>query len=150
MLDIKAITAQIATLSVPGVTISDIEHLKDAYTSRDCPIMFPDPSGIITSTIITTDTYGHGGSAKKSIAYDIPYVFLHSMAGDGRGLYDKIYDALAKIGLIITAVTAFDTLNDTVLDATIVSIPAVGNVLDASNNNFIGATFNVRIKEFVN
>jgi hypothetical protein len=151
-LALTTITAAIATLGTgAGVTIKDVTAIPSTVNIRDCPIMFPEPLNFVSNILVTTDTYGYGGSAKKTLEYDLIYTFCYAPVDSGRGLFD-IYSGMAdKAATLLIALFSFDTLGDPpiVIDSKVNGIENFGPVYDPAGNEFYGCHIILHIKQLV-
>lgn len=148
-LKFSLIADSIASISVSGVTIKDIDEIPESVSARDCPIMYPEPDGFISGLTYTRDSTGPGLVAQATVTYNMTYAFLYKPVGIGRGLFVVYNDMMTKFGLIVDAIIISDVLNH-VMDLTIGDVIQFGAVPDPAGNMFIGTRLVLKISEFVN
>jgi len=145
---ITTITAAIAALSVSGVTILDVSALRDSMTDRDLPCLAPRPNQFVTFQPVERDTFGPSASARKTVVFSLAYRFFHSPVGQGRGQFEIFPLFLNNLFAIADALIATD-LGGTV-DMNLSSVPDLGVVGDASDNQFWGADVDIVCQVFIN
>jgi len=148
-LNIVNIPNEIAKMSVSGVTIKDIDQIPQFVTGRNCPILFPRPDNFATGMTFTPDSYGVGSGRKWSVRYSLNYIFLYAPVGSMRSLSNLFSGFYTKIGLIMDAVIAYQT----VTEAIDISPQAVSNIeviADGKDNQFYGAFIVLNVLEYVN
>jgi hypothetical protein len=146
---LATVTNSIAALSVSGVTIKDIDEIPEEVTSRDTPMIIPNPDGFMTGLEITRDALGPAASAQKTISYVLTYRLLYSPIGAARGMFD-VYDSMvAKALLFLDAVVANDAMTGSI-DVTPAEVTAFGPVADPAGEMFHGCNFLLAVTEFIN
>ena len=148
-LALTTIANNIAALEVLGVTIRDIDEIPEAVTNRDCPILYPEPSGFISNFAMVRESTGPGTTALITVTYDLTYTFLYAPVGSGRGLFDVYDDLVKKVGLIFDAIIANDTLAGAI-DFLPEEVLNIGATVDPVENVFHGCQFVFSVTEFVN
>ena len=78
----------IASLSIEGVNIRDIDELSEGVTARECPVLYPEPTNFVSDFELVRDSTGPGSTALQHATYDLTYTFLYAPVGAGRGLFD--------------------------------------------------------------
>lgn len=151
-LNSPAIAAAIAALSVSGVTIKDLSGIPQQVQPRECPILYPSPSG-----------WNQGGSAELSqkgpATFGTPttrywefdrtynYTYLHAPVGSGRGLYEHYTAMTTNEDAIMSILT---TLDIATVDVNGVKISAFGTVQDPAGSSFYGYTVSITMRERLN
>lgn len=148
-LNIVNIPNEIAKMSISGVTIKDIDQIPEWVTGRNCPILFPKPDNFLTSISFTPDSYGTGTSRKWSIRYILNYVYLHAPVGSMRGLANIYSGFYTKIGLILDAVIAYQTVAEAI-DISPQGVFNVEVIEDGKGNQFYGTFISLNVLEYVN
>ena len=151
-LNSTAIATAIAALSISGVMIKDISGIPDQVQVRDCPIMYPDPQGLVRGGNAEESQKGPATFGTPTTRYWIfnrvyTYTYLHAPVGSGRGLYEHYAAMLASQDSIITAITALDV--DTV-DVNKIEISRMGVVPDPAGSQFYGYSISVTLRERIN
>lgn len=145
------ISAGIAALSISGVTVKDISGMPTKITSRECPIMFPSPTGWKSGGTAEPGT----GPASFGTAYtrfwlfnrQYQYIYLHAQAGEGRTIAEHYTAMSAKEDAILTALVALDISDVDVMN---VSTSDYGIRTDPSGTEFFGFTLSVTLREKIN
>jgi hypothetical protein len=139
-LHLKALCDSIAGLTITGLTIKDVHQVNDQWTTRDTPVMFPEPASFISNISTTRDSYGSGaGNKAVSVTYTLTYRLCYSAVGTARVNFD-IYEGLIDMWLaIVSKIIDNDALAGCV-DITPKS-PVIGPVSDPMGNIFHGADF---------
>ena len=148
-LAIATIVNNIAALVVAGVDIKDMDEIPEEVLGRDCPILYPEPSGFISNFEMVRDSTGPGTTALMTVTYDLTYTFLYAPVGSGRGLFDVYDDLVKKVGLIFDAIIANDTLAGAI-DFLPEEVLNIGATVDPTENVFHGCQFVFSVTEFVN
>ena len=133
-LQIVTICDSISDLSVSGVTIFDVDQIPPDAT-RLLPCMFPEPVNFVTN--FTTDRNTFGSSGFKTVEYDLNYTFLFTPIGAGRTGLDFYDEMLTKVGLIVDAVLANDTITGA-WDIKTQGTTDFGPVPDPAGNQYLG------------
>lgn len=147
-LQIDTVATAISGLIVTGVTIGDLEDLRNGYSGRDCPTLVPGPN-YLSAVSVERVSFGDAANARKTITYALTYRYLHAPAGAGRQLGDVYLGLLDNLDLILSAAIDYDTLSDVVIDITPRGATAPGVVSDAANNNFFGCDIVYDVTIFV-
>lgn len=142
------VAASIAGLTVSGVTMKGLGAIPESADIRECPMLYPNPDGFISGFDLAIDSFG-STAGKKTATYKLNYVFLHSKAGTGRGLFDEYADMVAKALAILDAVIANDAITGCV-DIQPQDVLNFGPVSDPSGVLFHGAHLVFTVTEFVN
>ncbi len=148
-LNISTIATNIAALEVSGVTIKDITGIKDKFTKRDCPVVYPNPDGFVSDFNVVRDSFGDPSQAKKTVTYTLTYRFLQAPLGSGRINFAVYSDFITKAYAFIDAIIANDDISGAV-DLEISDALNFGPVADPSGNTFHGCDIALNVKEFVN
>jgi len=138
----------IAGLSVSGVTLKALDEIPEKVDGRDCPIIYPNPDGFLSNLDLEVDSFG-SASAKKTVSYNLNYMYLHSPIGSGRGLFDKYESVVSSLLAFFDAVISNDTITGCV-DIQPQDATSFGPVSDPSGNVFHGCIIVLRVTELVN
>ena len=148
-LQADTIATSIAGLSVPGVTIKDLDGVPEEVHARDCPLLYPKPDGFMSNLRVERDSFGAAGDARKTVRYTLSYAYLHAPVGEGRGLFDVYADMVGNVLAILDAIIADDALNGAA-DITPGAVTRFGLVNDPSGGWFHGCVVALDVVEFVN
>lgn len=149
-LQITAIADSIAGLSVTGVTIKDLDEIPEAVDPADCPILFPEPDSFLSDFGMEVLSLAPGSVAAINVTYNLRYTFLHSVVGEGAGLFDVYADFIAKMVLILNEVLTNDVITG-LQDFRVASIANFGPVSDpAASRTFHGTQFLFSVLELWN
>jgi hypothetical protein len=150
-LDAGAIATGIAALTITGVTVKDITAIPQQVQPRDCPVLFPSPDGWLTGSngepADGPATFGSASSRMWIFNRTLQYVYLHSTAGSGRGLYETIPALSDKADAIQQAILLLDLSQ---VDVQSVNISAFGVLTDPTGGNFYGFLVTIQLREKVN
>lgn len=147
-LSLTTITNSISRLSVPGLTILDVDEIPAVVDMRtSCMMPLPD---FLTDFEMTRDSYGGGSTADMTVGYTLHYRLFYRPVGTGRIVtIEAAAGLLEMVGKILDAVLAIDTI-DGVEDITPQDVTNMGIVNDPSDNQWHGCDFSFRVMEFVN
>jgi len=148
-LGIATILDSIKALSVSGVTIREMTEVPEKITTRDCPVLFPKPTGFITDLKVTPVAFGDPGTRPYNVEYNLHYLYAHAQVGTDRKLALSIDAALVKIFLILDAIIAADNLSGTV-EFQAANFDAFGPIIDPSGQAFVGCELTFHVMQFVN
>ena len=149
-LEITAICNSIAGLSITGVTLKDLDEIPEGVDPADCPILYPEPDGLLSNIGVEPVSLSTGTSRQANVTYNLRYTFLHSAVGEGAGLFDVFPDMIAKVVLILNAVLTNDYITG-LQDFQVVSIANFGPVTDPSASmTFHGTQFEFSVLELWN
>lgn len=149
-LNAAAISAAIASLTVSGVTIKDVDEIPQSVLDRDCPILFPIPGAWLDGGDAVSEdesTFGPAGSRYWETHTTLRYVYLRTQIGTGRSINEHYAGAVTDIEAIITAVTAVDV--DT-MDLESITHNPIGTVPDPTGKKFVGCNFSFRFRQRIN
>ena len=147
---LRSIVTNIAAISVTGLTIYDLDDLKDALDVSACPVLYPDPVNFVTNLRVEMNSFEITGGAKKTIYYTLTYIFAYAPAGSGRGLFDKYPGMVDLAADILDALQAARTTISGSLLFDINTIAGFGPVADPAGNIFHGCQFLLDCQEFIN
>jgi len=148
-LAIETIATNISDIDIDGVEVRDLDSIPDSFTSRDCPVLCPEPINFVTDFVVERNSYGTPSQSKKTARYTLNYTFLYMPVGATRFGLDRYGDMVAKAFAILDAIIATDDLGSTV-EFMPQDTLNFGVVLDATGNSFQGCRILVRIMEFIN
>ena len=144
---IASVATAIAGLSVSGVTLKDISTIPESVTQRNCPVLFPDPSGFVTGLTIERQSLAPDASAAKDVKYTLNYVYLHCEVGSVRYITDAIDTMVDKTVLILNAIA-----NNSTVTGAVDIVPSMsgefGQMEDAAGNLFFGCKITIEVLEF--
>lgn len=132
-----------------SITIRDLDKIPSAVNSRDCPILIPDPTNLITDIVWLRESQGSGAVAMWTITFNMHYVFLYSPAGAGRGIHDVLPKMITDIESILDAIIENDAITG-VVDLGSAGIGEFGVILDPVNEEFLGTSLTFAITQFKN
>lgn len=143
--DPAAVAAQIAGLSVSGVSIRTLSTMPPAIQQRDCPILYP-AFDFVAGASGQPRGLGLGGAALTEYRYTLNYLYAHAPIGAGR--YPTEYHAAiaANMKAIIDAARALDTQSGA-LYLTLANAAYSAVVADPSENQLWGGTISFSVWE---
>lgn len=155
--EIDTVATAIAGLTIAGVygggsknvTIKDLTAVPEAVDARQCPVLFPNPVGFVTSIAVNYDSFGPGVSAKITVTYEMNYLLAFEKIGQGRGLFDLEQEFVKTLKAILTAFITNDSLNGAV-EIHLTEVGNFGPVTDPAGNTFHGCELKLAVIEFVN
>ena len=145
-LAITTITNSIASLSISGLTIKDIDEIPQVLVGRDCPLLTPNPDNFVTAFNAVPDTLD---KSKWTVSYTLNYLLLYAAIGSGRTtVMEKFSGMVSKAFAFIDAVAAAVTLAGSVdwSPGTIDSF----DVMTIGENSFHSCRVSIEIVELVN
>ena len=146
-LSIVTIADSISKLSVTGVTILNLDKIKDTVLNAECPIVYPNPDGFVSAFEVERAAISEGATSVWDIRYVLTYRFLHSEIGMGLGLLDKYGGMVDKVMDFVDKILISDTVTGAV-DLELDDITSFGPVSDPSGRMFHGCDIALRILEF--
>jgi hypothetical protein len=146
-ISIVTIADSIASLSVTGVTIKDLNQIPDSVNDGDCPMVIPNPDGFVSAFELERMAMSSGASNVWDVRYTLTYRFLHSEIGLGMGLLDKYPLMVDKVMDFVDKVLISDSVTGSV-DLTLEDISSFGPVSDPSGKMFHGCDIMLRVLEF--
>lgn len=147
-LSADTVATSIAGLTIPGVTVRDLDEIPEKVAGRDCPLLYPKPDGFFGNLCVERDSFGPPGEARKTARYTLTYAYLHAPIGEGRGLFDVYKGAVQNVLAILDAVIAADDLNGAV-DFNPAAVLRFGVQVDPSGQPFHGTMLQFEVTEFV-
>lgn len=147
-LNTEAITLAVASLSIAGVRIRDLNTIPDEVLVRNCPVMFPAPGEIASGYENGPGTFGGATAAYWAVTRVMSWLYLHSPVGEGRGAFSHFPELMRKSDAIIEkfmelSITGVDILKVTIENA---SKP----IEDPAGNQYYGFYVNVLLREKIN
>ena len=146
-LGVTTIATAIASLSISGVAVKDLNAIPQQVAARDCPILYPSPDNFIGAGTTAIQTFGTVNQRYWEVNRSLTYVYLHALAGTERTLASYWQSMAGKVDAVWTA---FIGLNVSGVDVTDISTTAFGVLQDAAGNQFYGCLFSLGLKEKVN
>lgn len=142
---VAEVTAAIAALTVPGITLYGLDEMPPAVNERMCPLFGPssnDPSFLTDwdAQLITLQ-------GNKRNNYNLHFKLYQAPVGADRGLfkqYPVMVENARKLAEAIQAVTRVAGCKHVRL----YEMPQFGPVTDASGQQFHGAAFTIQVVEF--
>ena len=155
--DIDTVCNSIAGLSITGVygggskavTIKDLTAVPEAVDHRQCPVLYPEPVGLVSEIAVEYDSFGPGSSAKITVTYDLLYTLCFAKIGSERGLFTIEQEFLKTVEAVLTAFITNDSLTGAV-EIHPKEITNFGPVADPAGNTFHGCQIKLTVLEFVN
>lgn len=147
---LSSITNAIASISVSGVTVKDVDEISPSWTGTP-NILYPNPNapGFITNFEIDFDSMLQGESAPTTLRYTLNYRFLGTAIGD-MGTFTVAYsNIITKVTAIYNALIAVPAPYDGRITMT-PRIVDIGAKEDPAGNQFHGADFALSIEELQN
>ena len=145
------VSAGIAALSISGMkSIKDVDGIPDEVSTRECPIMFPDPNNWLDAGEGAPEeetTFGTPSTRYWVVHRGYNYIWAYREAGDGRGLKSHYSAGSTMLDAITTAIVALDVSG---VDVQGVSHSRFGVITDPSGKSFYGAFITVRVRERIN
>jgi hypothetical protein len=144
-----AICAGIAAISVTGVTVKDIDEIPEVVSTRDVPILYPQVDQFTSGgNDEGPSTFGAAGARYWEHTQTMRYLYLHAIAGSGRGINDHVAPLLVNRDALVEQVMELDIAGVDILGVT---VSAFGVFTDPSESQrFIGFTLDIRAREKVN
>lgn len=144
------ITSAIAGLTISGVTILDVDEIRDSITLRAGEtILMPEPLDFISNMSLTRETLGDASTRYMDLEYDLTYTYFYAPLASTRGLRD-IYSGMgAKFQAIIHGITNHDFHSIGAWKCEPQNILAYGKVADPLENEFYGFRFSVHCMEIM-
>lgn len=145
-LALTTLTDSIASLSVSGLTIYDIDQIPEA-AERDVPCMYPEGIDFITNMTTELAAFGLGTASKWNVEYDLHYTLLYTPIGSGRGV-EKFAGMMTLAFQVIDAILDIATISGAVR-LTFAGISVGPVVSDPAGNQYWGARLTFHALEFV-
>lgn len=145
VLRVAQVAAAIAGLTIPGVTVLDLDQMKPALTDRDCPLLGPSANNPSFLTDWESRRVSTQGNYRN--AYTLNYTLYQAPVAQDRGLFAQYPNMVENARRVAEALQAVPRV-DGCKSITLAGMPAFGPVSDASGQQFHGATFALRVVEF--
>lgn len=139
------VAAAIANLGVVGITILDLDKMKQALTDRDCPLLGPSANNPSFLTDWQARRISMQGNQENR--YTLNYTLYQAQVGADRGLFAQYPVMIENARKIVEALQALPRVAGC-KSITLAGMPSFGQVFDASGQQFHGATFALRVIEF--
>ena len=145
--DFSTVASAVAGLSVPGVTMRDINQISSSYLTKPA-LLSPRPERYITDVSIVADTFGSGSIRSMTLRYKLNYVYYHCQIGsalDFAEYQDMINNVANIVEVLITndnLAGATDNIPPTISDISAVSDPA--------GNLYLGCIITLSIVQYIN
>lgn len=143
---VKEVATAIAALTIPGITILDLDEMPQAVSERPLPLLGPssnDPSFLTDWASRRVSLQGN-----QVNEYTLNYTLFHAPVGADRGLFKQYPAMVENARRVVEALQAEPPRVDGCKSIALAGMPAFGAVFDASGQQFHGATFAIRIVEF--
>lgn len=144
-LRIATVAASIAALTVPGITILDLDEMPASLVGRPLPLLGPSAVNPTFLTDWETRRLTLQGNAQNS--YTLNYTLYQVPVGSDRGLFAQYPVMVANAAKVVEAIQALPRV-DGCKHIALAGMPQFGPVFDASGQQFHGATFALRVTEF--
>ncbi len=148
-LAIATIAENISKLSITGVTIHDLDELKDGIKERDGAVLYPKPDGFVSDMRVEPKSFGSAGSRSYDVTYSLHYMLVYAPIGTGRGLFDKYPGMVAAAFSVIDELIENDALAGT-QEFQVRAINQFGPVSDPVGKGFHGCEIVIDVTEFIN
>ena len=140
---VAAVATWLAGLSVTGLTIKDLDAIKENMQVGDWPCLVPHPVNYLTGLGVVRDSFGRG---QDVLTYTLNYrLYFRPVTGVVKffGQYDELIDMVV---LVINKIQDTKILSS--IEDITPGISAVGGVEDAAGNVYHGCDFTFAIREF--
>jgi hypothetical protein len=152
-IQLLTVTASIAALTFPGVTVLDVGGVPNNLNLVTCRL-YPNPDGLVRQWITEkgqdSRTFGTDGNEQQTAEYNLRYRYWHcAPLGTGGIIGENLYSALLNIVAIMSVFTTRDTVTGC-KDLRLVSMsdfPIM--VKDPSGNDGWGCDFTLHIIEYI-
>jgi hypothetical protein len=147
-LNLVLVADSISKLSIPGVTIKDVDQIAENTTVLT-PILYPRPNGYLSNFRATDGrTFGSMGTEQLTITYDLTYRYLHAPIGGGLGGLFNVYGGLiTNVATIAKAILMNDVITGAV-DVQLKDVASIGPVSDPAGNVYHGCDLVLHIREY--
>lgn len=145
VLRLAEVATAIASLTLSGITILDLDAMPQAVMERACPLLGPsshDPAFLTDWSARRLTLQGN-----QENRYTLNYILFQAPVGADRGLF-KQYPAMVENARRVVEVFQALPRVDGCKSLTLAGMPNVGPVHDASGQTFHGALFALRVVEF--
>jgi len=152
-LNSTAFTAAVAALSITGITFYDTTGIPDAITYRSTlPAFFPleEWLGAGKGSPTADSTFGPAASRSWQAERVFHYLYIHSVAGEGRGLRKKYQAAAQNLEAIWAAVLQINLANTEVMNFTHTRLGSLTETRNPSSSQFIGCFVDIDVREWIN
>lgn len=147
-LAIATLCNSIAGISVTGLTVKDIDEIKEEFLPRDCPVLYPEPVDFVTNLTADRAAFGVGSGSRWNVEYDLKYTLLYAPIGSGRGM-EMISPTVTLAFAIVDAILALSTLSGAVL-VTFGGLSMPGPMGDPAGTGFFGVQITLHVLDLVN
>jgi hypothetical protein len=145
VMQLARVATAIAALTIEGVRIYDLDQMKPALNSTDCPLLGPssnDPSFLSDWEARRITMQGN-----QANAYTLNYTLYQAPVGADRGLFAQYPAMVENARKVVEALQALPRV-DGCKSIALAGMPRFGPVFDASGQQFHGAAFALRVIEF--
>ncbi len=144
-ISIEEIATSIASISVEGLQIMDLDNIPETSEVGRGPIVIPNPDGYWNNLVVERASLGN---LVRNVTYDLMYRLLSSEVGEGRvSIFDNYKPMVLQTALFVGAVLTNDAITG-LIDLQLGGISNFGPVTDPSDNLFHGCDFILRVLEF--
>ena len=148
-IQLLTVTASIAALTFPGVTVLDIGGVPNNMNMVTCRL-YPNPDGTVRQFTTKTQTLGAQGNEQQNAEYNLRYRYWHCAPnGTGGPIGETMLSAVTNI---IAIMQVFAT-NDTVSGCKDLRLVTMSDfpimVKDSAGNDGWGCDFTLKIIEFI-
>lgn len=153
-LHVADVAAAIAALDIDGqdgagktktVTVYDLDQMPQTVDERACPALGPsshEPAFVTDLAVKRLTTHGN-----YQVTYVLNYKLFQAKIGKDRGLFAQ-YPAMVNSAMAVINTLLALTKVDGCKRLEIASLPQFGNVVDASGQQFHGASLALLVTEF--
>lgn len=148
-LSIETVTNSIASLSVSGLKICDLDEIPSSADLQRSPMLYPSPNQFIAMLGVERDSFGSPAMARKTVEYTLRYVFTYAPIGTERSL-KSAYPGMVSMALdILDAIIANDDLTGAI-DITPSITGGFGAIRAPDDVMYYGCMIDLRVVEYVN
>lgn len=147
-IQLLTVTASIAALTFPGVTVLDVDEVPNNLNLVTCRL-YPNPDGFAGDVDPSAVTLGVGGNESQDLPYTLRYRYWHcGPLGTGGPIGENLLSCLTNI---IAIMKIFMT-NDTVSGAIDLRLKSMSRfpimVKDPAGNDGWGCDFTIKVLEY--
>ena len=147
-MQLATIANSISGISVSGLSIKDVDEIPTSINQRQCPLLIPSPENYVSDVTIEVDSFGTGTARAMTLHYNLNYMLIHSVVGEGRvHVLDSYSGMLSKACDFLDAFYALEGLTGAVDFQATLGDPAIRTV---GAIDFNSIDIRIEITEFVN
>jgi hypothetical protein len=143
---IAALSVSITTPLAKTLRILSIDEIPQEVFERDCPLLFPQPSGWLGQTTSIPGNFDNVSAGRITYQHTLAYILAYAEAGSGRGLSD-FYAGMAALRLALIRKIARIDINAMSIKS--VSCSQFGQLTDPAGKAFYGCGVTVSALEYI-